>query len=136
MMQKAKVLIAESTIEKEAIMTNYLKNCDNVSLIGTYNNTNNILNVLKVTDVDILVVDLFMPNFDGVNLLETLANNQKDYKTPRRVIVVTNFISGYVNNRLSALGIDYLLMKPVNLESLNNLILEMMKDNQAFVEDG
>jgi two-component system response regulator (stage 0 sporulation protein A) len=74
-----------------------------------------------------------MPNFDGINLLETLYHSRGEFKKPKRVIVVTSFISGYINNRLNSIGIDYLLMKPVNLENLSNIIKEMQ--SQVFVED-
>ena len=133
-MQKCKILVAETMVEKEMILSSHLRTIENVVVIGTYNNTNNILNVLKVTDVDVLVVDLFMPNFDGLNLLETLYHSRGEFKKPKRVIVVTNFVSGYINNRLNSIGIDYLLMKPVNLDNLTGIILEMQKQVNEEVE--
>lgn len=132
-MQKFKILVAETIVEKEMILSGHLRTIDNVVVIGTYNNTNNILNVLKVTDVDALVVDLFMPNFDGINLLETIHHSRGEFKKPKRVIVVTNFISGYINNRLNSIGIDYLLMKPLNLDNLTSIIKEMQ--NQVVTYD-
>ena len=114
--------MAESLVEKEMIISQHLRGLENIAVIGTYNTNNSILNVLKVTDVDVLIVDLFMPNFDGINLLETLFHSRAEFKKPRRVVVVTNFISSYINNRLNTIGIDYLLMKPVNLDHLTNII--------------
>ena len=133
-MQKCKILIAESTVDKESVISNYLKNYEGVSLIGTYNNVLSLLNVLKVTDVDVLIVDLFMPNFDGLTFLETIFASNNEYKKPKRIIVTTNFISSYINNRLSTLGIDYLLMKPVNLDNLNSIIQEMSREN-TFIDN-
>ena len=132
-MQKFKILVAETIVEKEMILSGHLRSIDNVAVIGTYNNTNNILNVLKVTDVDVLVVDLFMPNFDGINLLETLYHSRGEFKKPKRVIVITSFISSYINNRLNSIGIDYLLMKPVNLDNLTNIVKEMQ--TQVIIEE-
>ncbi len=132
-MQKFKILVAESLVEKEMIISQHLRGLENIAVIGTYNTNNSILNVLKVTDVDVLIVDLFMPNFDGINLLETLFHSRAEFKKPRRVVVVTNFISSYINNRLNTIGIDYLLMKPVNLDHLTNIIKEMQ--SEAFFEN-
>lgn len=133
-MQKFKILIAESPVEKELVISNHLRGKDNVAVVGTYNNLINILNVLKVTDVDLMIVDLFMPNFDGINLLETLFHSHGEFKRPKRIIVVTNFISGYINNRLTSIGIDYLLMKPVNFENLDAIVKEMLKDKMVEKE--
>ena len=84
-MQKCKILVAESTTEKESIISNYLKNYDGVTLVGTYNNVLSLLNVMKVTEIDVLIVDLFMPNFDGLNFLETLSIANSDLKKPKRI---------------------------------------------------
>ncbi len=130
-MQKFKILIAESQVDKDSLIVNHLKGKDNIAIVGTYTNTINILNVLKVTDVDLMIIDLFMPNFDGVNLLETLHHSRGDFKKPKRVIAITSFVSGYINNRLTSIGIDYLLMKPVNFDSLDSIIKEMMKDKMS-----
>lgn len=128
-MQKFKILVAESLVEKEMIVSSHLRGLDNVAVIGTYNNVNSIFNVLKVTEVDVLIVDLFMPNFDGINLLETLFHSRAEFKKPRRVVAITSFVSGYINNRLNSLGIDYLLMKPLNLDHLTNIIQEMRRES-------
>lgn len=130
-MQKFKILIAESQVDKDSLIVNHLKGKDNIAIVGTYTNTINILNVLKVTDVDLMIIDLFMPNFDGVNLLETLHHSRGDFKKPKRIIAITSFVSGYINNRLTSIGIDYLLMKPVNFDSLDSIIKEMMKDKMS-----
>ena len=92
-MQKFKILIAETPVEKELVISNHLRSKDNLQIIGTYNNILSILNVLKVTEVDVMIIDLFMPNFDGINLLETLHHSRGEFKKPKRIIVVTNFIS-------------------------------------------
>lgn len=136
-MQKFKILLAETMVEKEMLLSEHLRSIENVVVIGTYNNTNNILNVLKVTDVDCLIIDLFMPNFDGVNLLETLYHSRGEFKKPKRIIVVTSFVSTYINNRLNSIGIDYLLMKPVNFENLTSIVNELQLSviNEKPVED-
>lgn len=133
-MQKFKILIAETPVEKELVISNHLRTKDNLQIIGTYNNILSILNVLKVTEVDVMIIDLFMPNFDGINLLETLHHSRGEFKKPKRIIVVTNFISGYINNRLSSIGIDYLLMKPVSLDNLDTILKEMQKDSIEAID--
>lgn len=127
-MQKFKVLVAEAPIENELVVTNHLKMNETITLIGSYSNVISVLNVFKVTDVDVMIIDLFMPNFDGISLLETLYHNKGEFKKPKKIIVITNFISGYINNRLNSIGIDYLLMKPVNFDSLDNILGEMYKE--------
>lgn len=127
-MQKFKILVAETMVEKEMIISNHLSQVENVVVIGTYSNALNILNVLKVTDVDVFIVDLFLPNFDGLNLLETIYHSRGEFKKPKRVIAITSITSAYVNNRLNAIGVDYLFAKPIELGNLTEIIQRMQTD--------
>lgn len=134
-MHKFKILIAESTNDKETNLTNYFKKIDTMNIVGTCSSAVNLFNILKVTDVDILLIDLFMPNFDGVKFLEELKSNAQDYRLPKRTIVITQFVSGFINTKLNNLGIDYLVMKPVNYENLYQLIQGMLNEPRKHQDD-
>ena len=105
-MHKFKILIAETMNDKETSLTNYFKGVADVNIVGTCSTAENLFNVLKVTDVDVLLLDLFIPNFDGVKFLEDLREQADDLKTPKRIIVITQFVSGFINAKLNSLGID------------------------------
>lgn len=134
-MHKFKILIAESTGDKESNLTNYFKKMGDVNIVGTCSAAQNLFNILKVTDVDILLIDLFIPNFDGVKFLEELKENSDNYKLPKRTIVVTQFVSGFINAKLNNLNIDYLVMKPVNYDNLYQLILGMLNEPTKQLDD-
>lgn len=127
-MQKIKVLIAESQTENEDSLTGFFKKKSDVTLVGTCSTEQKLLNVLKVADVDVLVIDLFIPNFDGIKFLENLRDNYEIYNAPRRIIVVTQFVSGFINAKLNNLNIDYLVMKPINFENLYQLVQGMSSE--------
>lgn len=135
-MQKFKILIAESISEKETNLTNYFKGVDDVNIVGTCSTAENLFNVLRVTDVDVLLMDLFIPNFDGVKFLEDLREDGGEFKAPKRIIVVTQFVSGFINAKLNSLGIDYMVMKPINFENLHQLMLGMLTEpSKASTDD-
>lgn len=127
-MQKFNILIAEAISDKETNLTNYFKGIADVNILGTCSTAENLFNVLKVTDVDVLLLDLFIPNFDGVKFLEDLRGKNVDFNVPKRVIVITQFVSGYINAKLNSLGIDYMVMKPVNYENLYQLMIGMFTE--------
>ena len=58
-MQKLKMVVVESNDNNELGIGTYLKNYEEINLIGSYNNEVNLYNTLKVTQIDVLVVDLF-----------------------------------------------------------------------------
>lgn len=127
-MHKFKVLIAEDIQNKENNLTSYFEKVQNMVVVGTSSTANGLFNILKVTDVDALIIDLFIPNFDGIKFLEDLRDKGDIYRLPKRIIVITQFLSGYVNAKINTLNIDYLVMKPVNLDNLRQLMEGMLNE--------
>ncbi len=134
-MQKLKMVIVEKSDNNELGISTYLKNYEEINLIGSYDNDVSLYNTLKVAQVDVLLVDLFLNGIDGINLIENIKKNTEMYHQPRHIIVMTQFISNYVNNRLNQLNVDYIIMKPVDIKQLYQLILGMNAEQEENVHD-
>jgi two-component system response regulator (stage 0 sporulation protein A) len=130
-MQKLKMVVVESNDNNELGIGTYLKNYEEINLIGSYNNEVNLYNTLKVTQIDVLVVDLFLNGVDGITLIENIKKNSDLYHQPRHIVVMTQFISNYVNSKLNQLSVDYIIMKPVDVKQLYQLILGMTAEAEA-----
>lgn len=130
-MQKLKMVVVESNDNNELGIGTYLKNYEEINLIGSYNNEVNLYNTLKVTQIDVLVVDLFLNGVDGITLIENIKKNLDLYHQPRHIVVMTQFISNYVNSKLNQLSVDYIIMKPVDVKQLYQLILGMTAEAEA-----
>lgn len=131
-MQTIKLLIAEESEGEEVLLSEYFKQTEDMNVVGIYDDATKILNTLKVTQIDILIVSLFKSKFDGFKIIETLRNNKKDYIKPRRVVVLTHFVSSFVNSRLNDLEVDYLAVYPIEAESLHLLLQGMMNDSVSY----
>lgn len=127
-MSKIKILIAESQADNESTLTNHFKQEREFNIVGTCSTPQGLLNVLKVTEVDVLLMDLFLPNLDGVKFLEEIRERSNELYLPDRIIVITQFVSGFINSKLNSLNIDYIFMKPVNFENLTQLIHSMVSE--------
>lgn len=70
---------------------------------------------LGVTDYDVIVLDLMMPNLDGFTFLNTLAENDPDRL--RKVIVTSAASPGIIRERMR--GVPFtLLPKPFDIGEL------------------
>ncbi len=127
-MQKLKMAVVEKAENNELGISTYLKSYEEINLIGTFDNDVALYNTLKVATVDVLLVDLFLNGVDGINLIENIKKNTELYHQPRHIIVMTQFISNYVNMRLNQLNVDYIIMKPVDVKQLYQLILGMSSE--------
>ena len=117
-MQKLKIVVLEKNDDNQNGVSNYLKNCEEINLIGAYSNDVSLYNTLKVTQLDVLIVDMFLDGVDGINVIENIRRGSEYYHVPKHIIVMTQFMSNFINNKLNQLNVDYVTMKPVNNKQL------------------
>lgn len=129
-MQKLKVVVLENNDTITSVSAN-LKNIEGINVIGTFNNDTSLYNTLKVTQLDVLIIDLFLNGVDGINVIETIKNGKEYYHQPRHIIVVTQFISNFVNNKLNQLSVDYVMMKPIDSKQLQQLVLGIASEQNS-----
>ena len=79
--------------------------------------------MLKEQVPDVLVLDIIMPHLDGIGVLEKLP--QLDLPRRPRIIMLTAFGQEDITSRVVALGADYYVLKPFNLDILVNRIRQL-----------
>lgn len=129
-MQKVKMVVMENIDDIQHGIATNLKGFEGINLIGAYNNEINLYNTLKVTQVDFLIVDLFLNGIDGIGVIENIRKESEIYHQPKHVIVVTQLVSNFVNNKLNQLNVDYIVMKPIDFRRLYQIILSI-NDEQS-----
>ncbi len=134
-MQKIRVMVAEEAQERLEAIKDYFKNVPDVLVIGTYTDGNSLLNALRVTQTDVLLLDLIMPFCDGMKVIEELKTRKEKYCQPNKIVVMTQFNSNYIANKLNQYNIDYILMKPIDITSFHRLILGMMEKTTDYQEE-
>ena len=80
----------------------------------------------KQNEYDAIILDLIMPNKDGIYVLEEM--KKKGINKP--VIVSTSYNSDAMIRRVSEYGVEYFLLKPYELCDLESRILESLKKEE------
>ncbi len=80
---------------------------------------------------DLILMDLIMPDIDGIALLEKM----KEENINKHVIILTSYKKEYTIKMVSEYNIDYYMMKPFNMDSLEKRILEIMNLKESHVVD-
>lgn len=75
----------------------------------------------KAEEVDIVLLDLIMPNKDGICVLEHMKNKNILKKT----IVLTSYNTQEMIRKVSELGVSYFMLKPFELKDLEKRIKEV-----------
>lgn len=128
-----KTIIVEKN-DKDFQLGESLRKLDSIKLLGSYEKGDVVLNMLKVTQLDVLIIDLLTPGFDPIKFFGSLRNMENNYVQPRRIIVVSEFVSSYVNSLLNGFDIDYIMLKPVDHIHLCQ-IMENMINQKSEVEE-
>lgn len=82
-------------------------------------------------EYDLIIMDLIMPEIDGIAILERM----KEKGIDKHVIVLTSYKKEYTVKAVSEYNIDYYMLKPFNLESLEKRILEIMNVKEVKYSD-
>jgi len=108
-----KILVAEDSASDRLIITNMLKGYD----VLTANDGLEAMQQLNLhQDIDLIILDLHMPNMDGFQVLSALKSEDRYKKI--RTIILTNYDE--LDNEIKGLdlgAIDF-IRKPINMASL------------------
>ncbi len=117
-----KILLAD---DEEGILLVYSEMlAGNGHKVSAASNGAEVIRLLADTDFDMFILDLFMPEMDGFEAIQTLRD--KGYTVP--VIVMTgHFPDDEVAGRLDGLGVFTTLRKPVMISTLLNAVIEATK---------
>ena len=128
-MSQIKVFITDDSREHVTMMREIINLQDNMEVIGCTYDGISLLEKLKTTEVDVLLLDIVMPNFDGIQVLQKLASDNT-HKRPKNIIVFSAFNQESLLVKSSELGADYFVMKPFNV----NHIIDLINDLNSKVE--
>lgn len=118
MNKKIKVVIADDNADISNLLREYLGSDGDLEIAGVAKNGVETLNIVREEKPDVLLLDIIMPELDGLGVLESLK------KMPDKpVIIVYSAIShDKVTNTAITLGADYYMVKGIDLKHLKSRI--------------
>lgn len=119
-MEKTRLLVIDDNKNLVEMVKEYFKKISNidVSLVAKDGNEGIRLIDKKTNEFDIILLDLVMPNKDGLTVLEHINNNKID----KKVIVLTSYNTQDMIRKVSELGASYFVLKPFELSDLESKI--------------
>lgn len=121
--KKIKLIIVEDNVQLNEMMTKYFSTKNDVEVVGSCNNPTEAVGLIKETSPDALIVDMIMPEADGLSLLERL--NTSEFETMPATIVVSAVGNEKMVKLACDLGAKYYMIKPFNKDILYKRIQDM-----------
>ena len=133
MQQKVKVLMIDDNEYIVGKVKNYFKTHEVSEVNLTASNGKDGLNLIKdhQDEYDLILMDLIMPEIDGITLLSKM----RELGITKHVIILTSYKKEYTVKAVSEFDIDYYMLKPFNMESLETRILEVMDVRKSHASD-
>lgn len=82
--------------------------------------------------IDLVIMDSLLPGKDGLSLLKDFRKNKSNFK----IILTCSVKNSLILDNLEDLNVDYILLKPYNLEDLGNVIETLFNKTYLRRENG
>ena len=122
-MEKLNVAIADDNEKMVEILGRMIEEDKDLTLVGKAHNGEEICNIIKEREPDVVVLDIIMPKMDGLTVMENCQHDHMLKKTPA-FIVVSAVGQERITEDAFRKGASYYVMKPFH----NDMILSRIKD--------
>lgn len=119
-LKKTKLVIADDNKEFCNLVSDFFKNEKDMDVVGIAHDGLQALEKIDELKPEVLILDLIMPNLDGLGVIEKLSSNPK--KKPK-IIVLSAVGQDKITRKAINLGADYYIVKPFDL----NILVERVR---------
>lgn len=122
-MEEIRVAIADDNERILELLGEIVSSDSELNLVGKANNGEDMCNIIREKEPDVVLLDLIMPKMDGLSVMESVNRDQTLRKHPS-FIVVTAVGQERITEDAFNKGAHYYVMKPFN----NDIILSYIKN--------
>ncbi len=120
--QKVRVVIADGNYE--ILSKQLVGNMENkIDIVGATEDGAKVYDMVRELAPDVLLIDVFLSNVDGLEIVEQLRTNDEFNGT--KIIFLTNVGSPRIISMAFNLGADYYIMKPCDFKILGKRIIQV-----------
>ena len=118
------VIVEDEQLEREAVHEILTENLESIRIIGEARNGSQALELIDNHDIDLMLVDINIPQVNGLDVLKYLRKKQKDTK----VIIITAYDYFEMTRTAIQLKVDEYLLKPIREQALLATVKSCLMD--------
>ena len=123
MKNKLSILVADDNIDFAKNLTSYIEKEDEMEVIGIAKDGLEAVEMIKNAKQDSAIIDVIMPQLDGLGVLEKINESNLDKKP--LFIVLSAVGQDKITARALELGAQYYVVKPFDISLLMRRIKEL-----------
>ena len=125
-MRKQRLLVVDDNLSLIHMIREHTNSSNNMEVVYEAHDGEEGFRMIKnhINDFDLVLLDLIMPNKDGMYVLEEMKKND----IHKNVIVETSYNASETIRQVSEYGVNYFLLKPFDLKDLEKRIMNFCTD--------
>lgn len=132
-MDQIQILITDDNDEIRASLRAYLESQEDMAVAGEAANGADALRLLNEKQVDVLLLDMIMPQLDGFGVLEQMQLLPAESRP--RVIALTALSREDFIHRALRLGVDYYMVKPADMQAIAARVRDAARQQDIVTAD-
>ena len=130
-MEKLNVAIADDNEKMVEVLGQIIEEDKDLELVGKAHNGEEICNIIREKEPDVVVLDIIMPKMDGLSVMDTVNRDHDIRKHP--FIVVSAVGQERITENAFNLGADYYILKPFDNQMLLNRIKHVRRASERRI---
>ncbi len=126
MKDKLSILVADDNVDFAKNLTNYIEREDDMEVIGIAKDGVEAVDMIRNAKPDVAILDVIMPQLDGLGVLEKINESNMDKKP--LPIVLSAVGQDKITARALELGAQYYVVKPFDI----NLLIRRIKELKFY----
>lgn len=131
MSNKTRVMIVDDNKDFVKLLTMYINTQEDMEVVHTAFDGQGVIEVIKEKNPDVLLLDIIMPERDGLAVLEEMVKNEDT--TMPTTIVMSAIGQEKITQKAIALGATYYVVKPFDMGTLTDRLRDLLS-NEVVVE--
>ncbi|WP_132280752.1 sporulation transcription factor Spo0A [Natranaerovirga hydrolytica] len=133
-MSRIKVAIVDDNEKMCYLLEEILKSEDDIEVVGKAHNGVEGVKLIKSKEPDVVLLDIIMPQLDGLGVLESVIKDDQVEKAPVFIMITAIGQERITENALN-LGAEYYIMKPFDNETIIRRIKQLKGRLELFNHD-
>ncbi len=127
MIKKTKIVIVDDNKDFVKLLTMYINSQNDMEVVASANDGSEAINLVNNNKPDILLLDIIMPEKDGISVLEDMNKDDQNFKPT--TIIMSAIGQEKITQKAISLGATYYIVKPFDMATLVDRLRDLVEED-------